>query len=102
MISLANMKDYVMLLCVLLKIMYKEMIIRVLYRCFFYKGVIFEDRRLIRPFLVAIDDINRDPNVLSGIQLQAIINVTKPQDAFDNLKAGIVPPEANNYTETIF
>ena len=57
---------------------------------FLCKGAMFEDQRLIAPFHVAIDDINRDPNVLPGILLQAIVNVTKPQDAFDNLKAGTI------------
>lgn len=49
----------------------------------------FEDKRLIRPFLTAIDNVNRDPNVLPGVQLGTIINITKPQDAFENLKAGM-------------
>ena len=49
----------------------------------------FEDKRLIRPFLTAIDNVNRDPNVLPGVQLETIINITKPQDAFDSLKAGM-------------
>lgn len=57
---------------------------------FLCKGAMFEDQRLMAPFHVAIDDINRDPNVLPGIRLQAIVNVTKPQDAFDNLKAGTI------------
>lgn len=55
-----------------------------------FTGAIFEHPRLVTSFLAAIDDINRDPNILPGIQLQAIINITKPLDAFDNLKAGTV------------
>ena len=52
------------------------------------KGAIFEDVSLVRSFLAAIADVNEDPNILPGIQLQAVINITKPLDAFDNLKAG--------------
>lgn len=52
------------------------------------KGAIFENSRLVSSFLVAIADINKDPNVLPGVQLKAVINITKPLDAFDNLKAG--------------
>lgn len=50
-------------------------------------GAIFENERLTKSFLVAIEDVNRDPNVLPGIKLEASINMTKPLDAFDNLKA---------------
>ena len=58
--------------------------------CLFHlQGAMFEDKRLIRPFLTAIDNVNRDPNVLPGVQLETIINITKPQDAFDSLKAGM-------------
>lgn len=53
-----------------------------------FKGAIFENSRLVNPFLVAVANINKDPNVLPGIQLIAVINITKPLDAFDNLKAG--------------
>jgi len=53
-----------------------------------FKGAIFEESRLVNPFLVAVANINKDPNLLPGIQLIAIINITKPLDAFDNLKAG--------------
>lgn len=53
-----------------------------------FKGAIFENSRIVRSFLVAIADVNKDPNVLPRIQLQAVINITKPLDAFDNLKAG--------------
>jgi len=52
------------------------------------KGAIFEDVSLVRSLLAAIADVNQDPNILPGIQLQAVINITKPLDAFDNLKAG--------------
>lgn len=53
-----------------------------------FKGAIFEYSRLVSPFLVAVANINKDPNVLPGIQLNAVINITKPMNAFDNLKAG--------------
>lgn len=53
------------------------------------QGAMFEDKRLIRSFLTATDNVNRDPNVLPGVQLETIINITKPQDAFDSLKAGM-------------
>jgi len=53
-----------------------------------FKGAIFEYSRLVNPFLVAVANINKDPNVLPGIQLKAVINITKPMNAFDNLKAG--------------
>lgn len=53
-----------------------------------FKGAIFEHSRSVSPFLVAVANINKDPNVLPGIQLEAVINITKPMNAFDNLKAG--------------